>query len=362
MQYPALQETVILNGGAAYVTTAAQTLSYRIRQENRRLEYILFHFRETTGGVAPTGNGDGLGGRVKEVRLRVNDVKNSRNMIQARGPALLSFARNNVERLDRETQRGYAGGNISASASIWTTIPIFLRHPLVNEPFGNQLSLPLGKKLKDEPVLEIDLRADSEVFSANVPTGLVAALTFGYRDVPEDVPYIPSELRTDTFDVASVGKATFEMGSVGILTQMLIQGYSAKTYANNITRTILADFPNLISVEYGRTLARRNIFHGIQALNDYSIDTYPNDGTAGSAQLFQRNMQGESFYDFFADLPIQDGWSINSAFNLDPYALGGDKFKVIWNDWTNASAQAVITYHRLLPNDITDLKGLTVGA
>lgn len=361
MQYPALQDTFILNGGSAYITTAAQTISYRIKQENRRLEWILFSFRETTGASAPTSNQDGLAGRVKEIRLRVNDQKNSRMAVQVRGPAALSFARNNLERLDRETQRGYASAALANSVSSWTHIPILLRHPLFNEPFGNQLSLPLGKQLKDDPTLEIDLRADAEVHSLNAPTGLVAVLTFGYREVPEDVPYIPSELRTDTFDVSAAGKATFEMGSVGVLTQLMIQGYNSKTYANNIQRAVLADFPNLISVEYGRQLARRNTFHALQAINDYSQDTYPNDSASSSAALTARNISGESFYDFLADLPIQDAWSINSCFNLDPYAMGGDKFRVIWNDWSSASNQAVITYHRLLPSDIGQLRGLTVG-
>ncbi len=353
---------MILNGGSAFVTTGAQTITHRIKQENRRLEWILFSYRETTGATAPTSNQDGLLGRIKEIRLRVNDVKNSRNAIQVRGPAAVSYARNNFERLDRETQRGYALGATAGSSSIWTHVPIMLRNPMFGEPFGNQLSLPLGKQLKDDPILEIDLRADAEVHSANVPTGLVATLTFGYRDVPDDVPYIPSELRTDTFDVTAAGKAQFEFGSVGVLTQMLVQGYNAKAYANNIQRAILADFPNLISVEYGRQLARRNTFHAIQALNDYSQDTYPGDSiSAGTSFLSNRNITGESFYDFLADLPIQDAWSINSCFNLDPYAMGGDKFRLIWNDWSNASNQAVITYHRLLPSDIGQLRGLTVG-
>lgn len=360
MLYPCITDKLTLTPSDALANfTAAQTVTARIKQEKRRLEAILIVLRATTA-ASSTNNQDGLAGLVKEIRLRVNDVLGSRNLIQVSGPALLSFVRNNFGHLDRNTYASYQTGTLASSTAHTVAFYVPIRHPQIAEPYGNLLSLPLSSNfLKDDPILEIDLNAGTAVFNTAPTPGSPTIKAYSIlREVPDTVPYIPSELRTESWTPGSAAKWTYEFASVGFLTQVLIQGYNAVTYANTTQRISLLSSGGILSVEYGRNAVRKFEDDVIQCLNDLSQDQrsiLPAD-TALSTRAFA----GEYFLDFLTDHPCADAFSPMSLLNLNTEALNGDKCRLVFDQFAG-NYLARITQHRLLARTSAALKDLAVA-
>jgi hypothetical protein len=59
-------------------------------------------------------------------------------------------------------------------------------------------------------------------------------------------------------------------------------------------------------------------------------------------------LTGESFFDFLTDLPGLDAFSLARVPDLNTDALGGDKFRHVFNDLASASRPAHFTYHKIL--------------
>lgn len=353
--------------------TAAQTLTFRIKQEQRRLDGFIFRLNLTPNAVAATGAAwGGYGGIVKEIRVRVNDVIGTRNAVQVSGTGILSWVRENLGFLDRDTQSVYGSAGfplVASTATINTSWYVPLRHPLVDEPYGNYLSLPLSQKyLGDDVIVEVDLwdiAAAGTVFTATPPTytaGTSASILTLVREVPESWGYIPSELRTDTWIPSVVSNAAYEFTSNGYLTSALFQGFSGSTYGNAITRKAMVAAGGQMRFEYGREILMREDESFNQVLNDLSKQTYPSQVLANIAasNLKDRFFTGENMFDFLADLPSNGAFSVASVPNLYTSALGGDKARVILND-ASASMFASVTMHRLLPAKADDLKGLAAN-
>lgn len=353
---------------------AAQTITFRIKQEQRRLEGFILSLQLTNNAAIPTGAAwGGMAGVVKEIRVKVQDALGSRNAVQVSGIGCLSWVKNQLGRLDRNTQTGYATAALPAFATEnVSTINYFvpLRHPIVSEPFGNYLALPLSSKfLGDDVIVEVDLwdigAAAGTVFLANSPTwpANAASLQTLVREVPEEFGYIPSELRSDMFAPSAVANATYEFTSNGYLTSALVQGLSASAFGNGLTRaSILATGGNL-QFQYGRDIWLKDNEAFSNALNDLSADNYPSATTAtitGSA-LTNRNMPNEIMIDFLADLPQTDAFSVGSIPNLYTAALGGDKARLVFNDFAAVGRAAHITMHRFLPIKADDLSALALS-
>lgn len=366
MRYAPIKDTLQLSPTGSLSLTAAQTVTGRIRQQPFRLEGIMLILTAATVAGAVTNTAaDMIAGLVKAIRLSINDAGGKRNIVQVSGPALLSYVRNCLGLLDRYTNASYfqyaAAADLVASTTYKVCFYVPLRHLLVAEPFGNFTSLPLGSRwLKEDPILEVDLRANTEVFNdACQPTACTLEAFLHMRDVPDSAPYIPSELLTTQILFNATGKQSYEISSSGYLTQMLLQGYSKAAYAADITRQSILSAGGQLLVEYGRDIRVRTTETALQAINDLTqVQLQGSDTT--DKKLSQRCFTGEMFVDFMTDLPGTDAFSINSALNLN--ALGsGERCKLTFNDWVNATYALNLTHHKFLPRADADLLNLSVA-
>lgn len=344
--------------------TAAQTIRFRVPQEVRRLEGFTLLLALTTAGTAITGAAwGGLAAVVKEIRVMINDQPaggGQRNVVQVSGVGLLSYLRQVGDPLDRQTQVGYTSdpAGIPTSTTVQLAYYIPLRHPQLSEPFGAVTALPLSSKfLATDVWVEVDLwdiAASGTVFTTNPPSyaaSNAALLQPHLLEMDENFPYLRTELRTDTgFSTSATANVPYEFVSGGIITGFLVQGFSA-ALGSATTRSTLLSTGGQMRLEYGRTVVGRTNEAFAQALNDRSSGyLYPNNapaiGTGG--QLSARMFAGESYFDFLTQGRGQDAFSLASTFDLNTDALGGDKFRLYFNDLASASRPIHVTYHKLL--------------
>ncbi|MCX8156613.1 MAG: hypothetical protein N3J91_09235 [Verrucomicrobiae bacterium] len=362
MLYPAITDLLTATpSGTLSSLSAQQTVTFRIKQEARRLEAVILTLKATTG-ASPANNHDGLAGLVKEIRLVAEDVNGKRNIVQVTGPALLSFIRNNFGSLDRHTFASYRAANLAASTAYACNFFIPVRHPNVAEPYGHQLSLPLSANfIKGDAMLEVDINPASVVFSAGAPTGATIKALAILRNVPDSVPYIPTELITQTISFAAAGKQAYDFSTTGFLTQVLVQGYNSTTYGSSIQRTnVLSSIPEgTLAYVHGRNkiMVLDNDFgFALNDLTQYLVGKVPGETTINPASF-----DGEVFLDFMSDYPGADAFSAASIPNLNTDALGGDKARLEFDQWANSAAMARITYHKILARTRDAIKGLAVA-
>lgn len=353
--------------------TAAQTIIFPLKQENGvRVETLNLKLRLTTNATALTGAAwGGLLGVIKEVRVIANDALGKRNVVRMSGIALAMFAQQNLLNLDGQTQIAYASAvSFPLSTTVEITVPICLRHPGFADPFGNQLSLPLsGKFIQDDAKVEVDLwdiAASGTVFATNPPTYAgTNPLTIEacYREVPETVPYIPSELISDLSPAfGGTSKQYLELPAGGFLTQLGVQGLSAD-FANGTTRSELVTSGNQYQIDLNRKRLVTTDQQFIQARNDRSRVSYPRSVSAviASSFLHARMFAGEAFFDFVTADHGFDVFSVASAPNLNPAVTGGNKLRLTFADLANSSFRAHFHYHKLLPVNDADINTLATS-
>lgn len=366
MQYNSIVD--ILNPDSQPSGTTAQTRSFRIKREPRRIDNIKIRLSLTATGVALTGAAwGGVGGVVKEIRVRVADGQTTRNAFQCTGVSLLSYAQFAIaENLDRATLDGYASTGFKAAGTFDIVYTIPFSDVRLEEPFRHVTGLPLDR-LGDDVILEIDLYdtvAGGSVFTANSPTypasdALTAQVT--YREGTEALPYIPIEVRTDTgFAPATTSNPNYEFSSIGFLSACLIQTFSAQTMDDLVTRATLLAAGGVFRFEYGRKIVQRTNAAFKLADQDMARMVYPDNsasiGTGGT--LNARNFSGEYYWDWLKDSPGTAAFSVRSVVDLRPEALSGDKFRLFFNDLAATTRGIHITTHRFLPADPADLKAL----
>lgn len=344
--------------------TNAQTIRFLVKQERRRLAALTFKLRLTTAATAITGAAwGGLASVVKEIRVVINDGPaggGQRNVVQVSGIGLLSFIRQIGVNLDRQTQVGYASspGSIPLSTTVDLSFFIPLRNPMFQEPLGNVLSLPLSSKfMATDTYVEVDLwdiGAAGTVFTTNPPSYAStqpALLQTHLQEVDEAFPYLRSEFRTDTgFSTNAIANVPYEFTSGGFITGFLVQGFSANL-TNTVTRSTLLSSGGQFRLEYGREVLMKTDEAFQQALNDVSVPlVYPDNAAAiaTGGVLNSRMFTGESFFDFMTDMPNTDAFSLASVPDLNTDALGGDKFRLVFNDLGSSTRPVHITYHKLL--------------
>lgn len=343
--------------------TGAQTLRFLIKQERRRLEAFTFRLTLTAAGAIASGAAwGGMAGIVKEIRLVVNDGPaggGQRNLVQVTGPACLSYVRQLGLNLDRATQSAYASSGFAAGSTYQLNFFVPIRHPSFQEPLGNVLAYPLSSTYTANDVyVEVDLfdiAAAGTVFTANPPTyssSITPALVQTHLvEIPDSFPYIRSEFRTDTgFSTNATANVPYEFTSGGFLTGFLLQGFSA-ALGNATTRSTILSTNGQYRIEYGREVLMKSDEQFQQGLNDLSaVQVYPDNAAAviASSTLLNRMFVGESFFDFLTDLPGLDAFSLASCPDLNTDALGGDKFRIVFNDLASSSRPIHVTYHKLL--------------
>ena len=362
MLYPKRKD--ILLPQTAPTGTGAQTIRFLVKQERRRLEAFSLRINLTTAATAPTVNTwAGLAGVVKEIRLVVNDGPaggGQRNLVQVTGIGALSYVRQLGLNLDRSTQSNYgSSGTPAASTTYSINYYVPIRHPSFQEPLGNVLAFPLSSTYSANDVyVEVDLydigtsgiinSANAVGYAGTLPATVQTHLV----EIPDSFPYIRSEFRTDTgFSTSATANVPYEFTSGGFLTGFLVQGFSAALTTTTVTRSTLLSSGGQFRVEYGREVLLKTDENFMQSLNDLSSpQVYPNDAFAiiASSNLQSRMFAGETFFDFLTDLPGLDAFSLASCPDLNTDALGGDKFRLVFNDLASASRPIHITYHKLL--------------
>jgi hypothetical protein len=349
--------------------TAAQTKTFRIKREPRRVDALHLRLRLDQGAVAPTGAAwGGLAGAVKEIRVRVADGQTTRNAVQITGPALLSFLQfSTLEGLDSYTLDGYASSGFPVSVTQNLTFTIPFSDVRLQEPFRHVTGLPLWL-LAEDVIVEVDLNdivGGGTVFTANPPTyaavGPALSLGITYREGTEALPYIPSELRTDTgFAPQSTSSPSYEFSSIGFLTSALIQTFSATAMGNAVTRaTLLANGSSIFRLEYGRKVVERTDESFKVASQEGNRFSFPRSAlsvhTTAGATLQARNWPNEYFWDWLNDSPGTPVFSARSVINVSQQALLGDKFRIFFNDLAATTRGIHITTHKWLPAKDADL-------
>ena len=339
----------------------ATTLRARIPRQRRRLEGMMLTVTFTNAAAMTGAAADSYAGGVKEIRLNINDARGKRNMIQVNGPALLSLIQNEGVQLDRYAIYGYGQALTHAASNYVVNFFIPCAHPQIAEPFKALTSLPLSSDfLADDPELQIDFRsttAGGEWATTNGPTAIACKLTAILRDAPDTLPYLPSEIVTDRFVATATSQARYDVANSGFLTGLLIQGYSATTYDDTITRVDPVSAGGRLRLDYGQEIFKETYPEALIGLNDMSRACAVIKG-AVSIETDKRLFTGEYFFDFLTEAAGQDNFSIYSALNLNPQALGGDRLKLIFNDLASASYLVQITHHKLLASTWNELKQL----
>ena len=344
-----------------------QTITLRIPQSRRRLEGIMLETQFTTPAAVPTYVTalDGFLNIYSEIRLRVNDVLGSRNMIQCPSSQLIQFNRDQGNSLDRWTMTSTRPGVAATTYRIFT--PIWIRHPAVAEPVGNLLAIPLDQ-LNEDPILELDLAPNSDCASAN-PSILVALIraTLIYREIDPAIKYMPTELVTSKWTLPGSGRQSFELSNGGFLSSLTLDSY---TTFPTVRSSLWTGMDHEIQVDSGSTALRRYYPDILDAMNDtvcgnqmfgasfYSLTTLFD--TSASPTFFGGSGRGHNFIDFLFDDTFGGAVSPGSMLNLNQIPMGGDKVKVTGTNFSAAGTIAVTT-HKFLTRNPEDLKAL-VGA
>jgi hypothetical protein len=345
MLYNPIRDFIPLSFGSAAV---GSTGTWTITRQPRRLEALAIRATVTlTGALAGLGIRFGALAAIKQVRVRVNDARGSRNAVQVAGHNLVSFLSNTIGFVDRDTQAALA----PATGAATFTLLVPFRHPQVGEPFGNVLSIPLDNgSLAEDLKVEIDFAGNTEIAASSLVINSVSIQAY-YRETPAAVPYIPSELSTASFVPTTVTNVPYEFANVGVLTSILLQSYtSAFALASPLATG------GQYRLEYGRDIRMRTDDAQLQSLNDFSRPNYPTGGSNATNQP-----RSEAFFDFITDYPGTDAYSANSVLNLDSATLAGDKCRLFFNDYAVVTNTTQITTHRLLPKSLNELKALTAG-
>lgn len=348
--------------------TAAQTVTFKMSRQSRRLTGLFIRVTPTTASSLPANtDGDGLAAVVNEVRFNISDVRGDRAAVKASGPALLTTAFNNDVFPDRSTQVGYAGTGFPTSTAVPMIFPIFLAHPKIPEPLCYQLGMPFSDRfMAIDPTIEVDLNAvaagASNVFVTNGCTwgSNAMELLAVYHEVPETVPYIPWQLTTEVWAPTVTSKVPYEWSNVGVLLQALFQTYTDGTWQQRVSPLSSG---GTMQLNYGTNQYGNLHLDWLTYLNDQTRPTYPASVSAviASSFLFERCIGGEFFYDFMTDRPGPDLFAVAAAFNLDQRALAGDKMRLFFNDLASTAYRTRVTNFRLMPDNMAQVASLLAG-
>lgn len=339
MIFPRRIERKVLNSAQALSTEGVYEIERKFW-----LEAILISVSVTTSGAATTPTTHALHNLVQKVVLDVNEgAEGTRAVVNAAGVSLVEWARQCYGFDSRVNVAGYQ--NAMGSASTYTVhIPVFLRHPLVSDPHGTKLCLPL-QRYGSNPQLKITLGAvaDSAATLPGVTTANIEA-TFIYRDVTDPAfPHWRSELVTDNLTWLAGTDVQYPFPAGGFLTGFLHQGFTDSTYRTG--GAVLAATTDRWKVQWkDRTWAdTTEAMH--RAIHDFGNVTFGSTTYTSGPKDF-----GNSFYvDFMADMGLFDVYSLASVADVTPESLQGNYLKLIAGT-VSATRYGRLTRHKLLVN------------
>lgn len=223
--------------GAAITNLSASSVTpcqLRIERQDRRLEKIVLNITGTLATPTTAAARDALEGILKDIRLKVNDAAGSdRLALKANSTTLINRARFLNGDIDRYTRTYYG---TKAAGAFEINVPIYFRHPLLTEAVGHKTSLALDARFMGaDPILEIDLADFNSIgltvgTSTFLPGGLTILAAMHYRQVPSDVPYIPTQFFTnEIWGNTAAGEQYWTFPEDGHLAGFMMEEFTSST-------------------------------------------------------------------------------------------------------------------------------------
>ena len=331
MIIPPLTEVlpVALNTGATTIALGTTgTFKLKIQRQSRRLERIMLLVNFTIASGTATASWDGPEAMFSEVRLHVNDQKGNRNMIQATSAELYHWSRAVNGRCGR-LMAGSFGQKANGTYNM--ILPVWVRHPLAEEPLGNSFSLPLSALyLNEDPYLELDVNSLAAVgLSAGTFTINSIYAHMLYRDFVDSpgINYIPTELVTSgLISPAASGPAKYDLPQSGWLSQIMISCYASATARGDILNT-----NKNLQLLYGKSVRLETNYLFAQEEGDLWSDNFPSTSTLAAAGSNTRpegyNPTGIMDLNLWHDIPNASAYTAGSLLNQEPTA-SGDRAKL----------------------------------
>lgn len=332
---------------------ATTTVSVKIQQQRRRLECIFVTLRCQQAAAPAYAHNQGVFQAIREARLKVNDRLGARNLIQCSGAAAALFHMDNGLNWDRSTIRNW--NNLSTASSYSVSVPFWVRHPAINEPVGNLLSLPLDQ-LNEDAYFEMDITQPS---TGTAITVHAVDVTLLYREVDPAVGYIPSELIEQNVVISGTGQQPFDLAQDGFLNSVSIDEFAGGTNRTQMALGWSGTTPGASwQLKYGTNIRYESSRESLTLLNDmFGQYNYAlGDGTAGT--LGEKLLAQHTFIDLLFGAGTGDAFSPNSILNVNPITLGGDKATIICTN-INATGTLKVLTHKFRVRTRNELSGLT---
>jgi hypothetical protein len=365
MYFPKWQEVLTVEGGSSIAQTisslsAQQVVKFKVpKRRGMRLERINIGLR-STAGVGAAHNRDGLAGLIQTVKLSVSDGA-SRNFCDAPAADLIALSKYFGLPADALTMQATPRvGALTASVEHRINVPLFVRHPDLNEPAGILTAIPCDL-LADDPTLEIVVNPASSVFSAGAPTSAVLTAVAHYRDTADaKLEYIRSEITRSLWAPAGTGKQELELKGDGYPLSVLLTGYSSATYGNAVTSQELSAVDTRIQWTKGRIqgpqfLERENVVNWMARVAPSFLSATP---PANNPYW----PLGEIYTSFLTDPIALNPLGVNS---MAPWRVGtveDDKVRLVFESYANSSYAASVLQWMLngKPADLALLNQVTV--
>lgn len=311
------------------LATGTTPATFTIKQQRRRLEGLIIITDVSYTGAATSAGGVACIGRVQ---VNVNDVAGSRNLVDATGVGLVDEHLYMGGSLPASTRTGYGG----AAATYRIVTPVWIRHPQLDDPFGNLTSLPLSQLRSDVTVNVYPAAAIADVAATTLTyNGCIVKIL--YRDT-DSGDYIPSEILTNTVNTLTAGaRSEWEIPSTGILTSMTVQHFNEASRVYRTRGDVLSSTGDTLKLMYGREEIRSfrpKYEHGFCEM------------TTDACGLADPN---SFIIDLMDDLPQVGPYSANSGLNLSAIRAGGDVAKLVWTNVTASNlSSAMVTTRKFL--------------
>jgi hypothetical protein len=364
MFFPKWSECLSVEGSSSVAATLTSLASQQVvkfkvpRRRGHRIERINIGLRATVG-ASPAHNRDALAGLIQSVKLNVNDGA-SRNFCDVPGADLAALSKYVGFPLDALSMQATPRAGITASAEHRLSIPVFIRHPDLNEPAGIVTSIPCDL-LADDPTLEIVVNPASAVFSAGAPGTAVLTAVAHYRDTGDaKIQYVRGEITRTMWAPGATGKQEFELKGDGYPLSVLFIGYSSQTYGPGVSGQELTSVDSRVQWTKGRVqgpqfFERENTVNWMSRIAPSFVSANP----PASNPFWPL---GEIYTSFLTDPVALNPLSVNS---LAPWRVGtveDDKVRLAIESFANAAFAASVTQWMLnaKPADLALFNQITV--
>lgn len=304
------------------------------------LEAVIVVATLTTSAASTTPTSYGPLNAISRVELTVQEGnEGQRSPVNASGPALVEFSRANWG-FDSRLNVAALRNGMSGAATYKMVYPVFFRHPLIADPHGSKLCLPLPR-YGANPTLKITTGLAADIAATlNNTNGLRLEVILVYRDISDpNFPHWRSELVTDNVTWLGGTDVQYLFPAGGFLTQALHQGFSDSTYRTSAAA--LSATTDAWKVMWKDRTWMNGTEEQLRALGDFSQVNF------GAGVTGAKDFDNSVMLDFIGDTGLFDVFSLASAVDVTPESLMGNYLKLIAGSVTGTK-YGRITRHKLL--------------